>query len=148
MPDFMVRVQFREESKRKYTHLKKRLLNIGFCKGITSKRGLQFVLPNGTYMINAEGTSMALLPVVQNVAFQIKENPLILISEIKERVAHGQVWSLFKICVEKYPSFGPGKGQSKFRSRPGYFFSPLKFFLYLVANFIEFLVSGIDRYLR
>ena len=95
MPDFMVRVQFREESQRKYTKLKSKLQDIGFSKGIKSKQGLQFVLPNGNYMFTADGNSMDLLPVVQNVAFQIEENPMILISEIREK---GCAWSGLEPC--------------------------------------------------
>ena len=96
MPIFIARVQLTREINSHYTLLRDRLIAIGFTKRIKSAQGIEYILPNGSYLIKTESDIDTVFRAVQKVAYTVDSTPQILVTESKEK--GGNVWSGLQVC--------------------------------------------------
>lgn len=95
MAKYIVRVQLSVEDTRYYTLLRDGLLNIGFTKRITSVNGVEYRLPNGNYRVESDKTPTEVLTAVQQVAYRIDRNAMILVTAIMPK---GMAWAGLDQC--------------------------------------------------
>lgn len=91
MAIFILRVQLTIESNANYTLLRDRLLNIGFTKRIKSKNGIEYRLPNGSYLVDSSKDIDTIYKAVEKVALSVDRTPMILLTESKENTWLGLI---------------------------------------------------------
>ena len=84
MANYILRVEFLNESKSKYKDLRDELRIIGFTKRVTSNDKIEYRLPNGNYLLVSSKSASTILNAVKIIAEKIDKNPLILLTEVRE----------------------------------------------------------------